>query len=187
MGSFYTSHTLHGPSQDRVLEWLAGRPAYVSTTDRSVTTVLDKECESQDGESLATLAQQLSEHFGCAVLAVLNHDDDILYFELYESGEKTDEYNSSPGYFGEEVEDDGPTGGDADRLVAAFGAGSAENVGIVLRKPDYVFATERHRDLFAALGLPAASVGLGFNYVEAGDLPPWAPAGYFARSGSSEA
>jgi len=187
MGSFYTSHTIRGPSQKQLLEWLADRSAYVSTTDRSVTTVLDEECESQDGESLASLAQQLSEHFKCAVLAVLNHDDDILYFELYENGEKTDEYNSSPAYFGEEVEDDGPAGGNASRLAAAFGASNQESVEAVLRKSDYVFATERHRDLFAALGLPAASVGLGFSYVEAGDLPPWAPNGYFARSGSGEA
>ena len=94
MGSFYTSHTLRGPSQQQVMKWLDGRSAFVSSTEKKLTTILDEACESQDGEQLAALALQLSAHFHCPVLAVLNHDDDILYFELYEDGEKTDEYKA---------------------------------------------------------------------------------------------
>jgi hypothetical protein len=36
---------------------------------------------------------------------------------------------------------------------------------------DYVFAVERHSDLAEALGLPAFSVGLGYNYIQEDDLP----------------
>ncbi|MCV2423703.1 hypothetical protein [Paucibacter sp. DJ2R-2] len=185
MGSFYTSHTLRGPSQRQVLDWLDGRSAFVSQTDREMTTVLDEACESQDGEDLAGLALQLSAHFHCPVLAVLNHDDDILYFELYEDGEKTDEYNSSPGYFDEEVEDNSPRGGDALRLAAVFGASDAAAIETVLRNPDYVFAMERHDALATALGLPKQCIGIGFNYADAGEFPPGTAPEYFSRSGGS--
>lgn len=181
MGSFYTSHTLRGPSQAEVLARLKGRPSYVSTSERSFTTVLDEACESQDGEELAALGASLSEHFKCPVLALLNHDDDILYFELYENGEKSDEYNSNPAYFGE-AEDDRPSGGNAALLAAAFGASDAGLVETVLRSSEYIFATERHKDLATALGIPAFAVGIGYTYAEAGDPPPWVPAGTYVTA-----
>src|SRR2546421_4099689 len=116
MGSFYTSHTVRGPSQQALLAWLGARPALVSKTEAGTTVVLDAACEDQGGEKPAELAAQISGHFQCAVLATLNHDDDILYFELYENGVKTDEYNSNPAYFDEDAESDEPSGGDATRL-----------------------------------------------------------------------
>ena len=185
MGAFYTSHTLRGPSQHEVLAWFADRPAFVSKTERSYTTILDAACELQSGEELADLGMRLSAHFKCPVLAVLNHDDDILYFELYENGEKTDEYNSSPAYFSEEVDaSNEPIGGNATRLAAVFEANDATSIEGILRKSggDYVFQTDRHRDLAAALGLPAFAVGIGYTYAEAGDPPPWVPAGTYVSS-----
>ena len=151
------------------MSWLNGRAAYVSKSERSFTTVLDEACESQDGEALAALGASLSEQFKCPVLAVLNHDDDILYFELYENGDQSDEYNSNPAYFNDEAEDDAPSGGSAARLASAFGATDSGSVETVLRKSDYVFATERHQHLAAALGIPEYSVGIGFRYAAEGD------------------
>ena len=182
MGSFYTSHTLRGPSQAEVLSWLKGRPSLVSSSERSFTTVLDEACESQDGEELAALGASLSEHFKCPVLAVLNHDDDILYFELYVNGKKSDEYNSNPAYFGEEVEEDAPSGGSAALLAEAFGASDAGRVEAILRNSEYVFAMERHRDLAAALGIPEFAVGVGYTYASAGDPPPWVAEGTYVRA-----
>jgi hypothetical protein len=182
MGSFYTNHTVRGPSQQELLDWLGTRPALVSKTQARTTVVLDAACEDQDGEKLAELAAQISSHFRCAVLAVLNHDDDILYFELYENGQKTDEYNSNPAYFSEDAEPDEPSGGDATRLCSVFGAADPGNVDTVLRKTEYVFATERHHALALALGLPLHSVGLGYNYVSEGDLPPGCPNGEYRHS-----
>jgi len=184
MGSFYTSHVVHGASQPQILAWLKQRPAYVSVTHGRTTVVLDAACESQDGEELAALASDLSTQFKCPVLALLNHDDDILYFELYENGEKTDEYDSSPGYFGEGDPEAGPAGGDAARLAKIFGVADSAPIEATLRNPDYVFAMERHRDLAAALGLPEFSVGLGYTYVEAGDLPPGTAPGTYTHSGA---
>jgi hypothetical protein len=181
VGSFYTSHTLRGPSQEDVLGALSGRTALVSRAQNGCVTVLDEACETQDGELLAQLARELSARFRCPVLALLNHDDDVLYFELYENGEKTDEYNSTPGYF-EGAEISGPTGGDPKRLAAAFGVSDVAAVEAALRADEYVFAMERHRDLAEALSLPACSVGVGYTYAEAGELPPGVPGDAYAHT-----
>ncbi len=181
MGSFYTNHTVRGPSQEKLLEWLHDRPAYVSKCDGGLSVVLDAECEDQDGEVLATLASEISSEFNCHVLAVLNHDDDVLYFELYENGNKIDEYNSSPAFFDDSAGSYEPTGGNAAQLCKIFGAVDPDKVEAALRG-DYVFAFERHRDLAVALGLPMYSVGLGYNYVNEGELPPDAPDGEYKHS-----
>jgi hypothetical protein len=181
LGSFYTNHTVRGPSQAQLLEWLHDRPAYVSKSNGGVSVVLDAECEDQDGEVLASLASKMSNEFNCYVLAVLNHDDDVLYFELYENGDKIDEYNSSPAFFDDSAESDEPTGGNAEHLCKVFDAKDPGKVEAALRG-DYVFAFERHRDLAVALGLPMYSVGLGYNYVSEGDLPPDAPNGEYKHS-----
>lgn len=172
MGSFYTSHTLRGPSQAEVLSFLKDRSALVSRAEGGFVTVLDEACEEQDGEVLSEVARSLSSKFQCPVLAVLNHDDDVLYFELYENGTKTDEYNSTPSYFDEEVEDSGPSGGDAERLATAFGGKDLSKIEEVLRNEEYVFAHERHHDLAELLGFPAFSVAIGYTYAAAGELPP---------------
>lgn len=186
MGSFYSSHVLRGPSQAQVLKWLGDRPAFVSQTVAGNTVVLDAACESQDGRALAALASGMSAHFGCAVLALLNHDDDILYFELYENGRKIDEYNSMPGYFGDGDPEAGPAGGDAARLAAIFGAANSAQVEDVLRKRDYAFAVERHMDLALALGLPAFSVGLGYTYAKDGQFPLGTTPDTYRHSGQPE-
>jgi hypothetical protein len=181
LGSFYTNHTVRGPSQKQLLEWLHDRPAFVSKSEGGLSVVLDAECEDQDGQVLADLASAISKEFSCHVLAVLNHDDDVLYFELYVNGDKIDEYNSSPAFFDESAEADEPIGGNAQQLCNVFGAADPEKVEVALRG-EYVFAYERHRDLAVALGLPMYCVGLGYNYVSEGNLPPDAPDGEYIHS-----
>jgi hypothetical protein len=181
LGSFYTNHTVRGPSQAELLDWLGDRPAFVSKSERGLSVVLDAECEDQDGEVLASLASGISGQMHCHVLAVLNHDDDVLYFELYENGEKIDEYNSSPAFFDDSADSDEPKGGNAALLGKVFGDSDPAKVEAALRG-EYVFAFERHRDLALALGLPMYSVGLGYNYVSEGDLPPDAPDGEYKHS-----
>ncbi|HYJ48238.1 MAG TPA: hypothetical protein VEV81_16615, partial [Pyrinomonadaceae bacterium] len=124
MGNFYTNVTLRGPDQDSIAEHLTRqqRTAYVSPTVDHCTVVYDEECESQDTQVLEQLAAGLSERFGCPALAVLNHDDDILWYKLFEAGRLADEYDSAPAYFDEEAESSEPKGGDALKLCRTFKA-----------------------------------------------------------------
>lgn len=174
MGCFYTSHTVRGPSQQAVLAWLGERRAFVSREEGGNLVVLDEAAECQDPQVLGALAQRLSAYFACPVLGLLNQSDNFLYLELYENGVKTDQYHSNPAALSEDDEEGFgiPQGGDAARLCAAFGAADAGAVDAVLRDASFMLAVERHELLADALALPAFSVGLGFNYVEADKRVP---------------
>ena len=180
MRNFYTNITLRGPDQDQVLAALnvQGRSAYVSPTENGFTVVCDEETESQDEMILTDLASDLSDRLQCVALAVLNHDDDILAYWLYEKGEFVDDYNSCPGYF--TGEDSGPEGGDAEKLCRALGAaGRAAEVQAILSDAEgYLFALERHAALVEVLGLPSFSVALGYNYIARDDVEGIDPAAF---------
>src|SRR6266481_5585790 len=115
MGSFYTNVTIYGPNQEQVVAGLDGRAAAVSPTSANgFTVVYHADSESQNYDLLLQLAGDLSRNLQCPAIAILLHDDDILLYALFKSGEKADEYNSCPGYW-----DGGskqPSGGNAKEL-----------------------------------------------------------------------
>lgn len=203
MGNFYVNVTLRGAQQDQIAGHLGGLPcdAYVSPTVGGVTTVCEALCDSQDDAHIRTFAGALSERFRCPALAVLNHDDDVLWYGLYQAGVLDHEYNSAPDFFEDdlfgldedlEADDDGisvPEGGDAAVLCAAFGpAADPAAVETVLRALDdesgYVFAFERHEALARALTLPGFVVCSGYRSLERGDFPAGYGEGDFLRVGS---
>jgi hypothetical protein len=170
VGSFYVNCTVRTGDRAAVAKSLKGRDAYVTPAKDGAVVVMDKEAETQDVDAVREVGELLSTGLKTQVLAVLNHDDDMLWYGLFDNGRLTDEYNSAPAYF--EGGDDPPSGGDARKLCAAFGrAGREKDLDAVLRKTDYAVAMERHADLVEALGLPAFAVGFGFTYVEEGELP----------------
>ena len=173
MGNFYTNFALRGATQQSVASALAGRSAIVTAPVNDVVVVFDEQSDSQDTEVISSLAADLSSKCGCAVLATMNHDDDVLWYELFTGGKRVDEYNSCPGYFDDSIEGDEPAGGDAATLVAAFGAKNPDLVEKALRAPgeDFTFAIERHTAIAEALGLPSFVVGGGFTYINDGELP----------------
>jgi hypothetical protein len=176
MGNFYTNYTVRGPSQRSVAAALAGRSAIVTPAQDGCVTVFDEESDDQDSAVITELALHLSRELRCPVLAVLNHDDDILWYQLYLTGELADEYDSTPGYFDPSAEPSAPAGGDAQKLCTAFGVNNTAEVESVLRKSSfddggYTFEIERHADLARALGIPAFCVAAGFRYVSDGELP----------------
>jgi hypothetical protein len=176
MGNFYTNYTLRGPSQQSVVAALTGRSAIVTSEQDSCVVVFDEASDDQDSEVITGLASKLSNELSCPVLAVLNHDDDILWYQLYLGGKLADEYDSSPGYFDPTAEPSAPAGGDAQKLCSAFGASNVAEVESVLRKPSfeedgYAFAVERHADLARVLGIPSFGVGAGYRYISDGELP----------------
>jgi hypothetical protein len=177
MGAFYVNYTLRGPTQQSVAAALTGRSAIVTRMEKNCVVVVDEESDEQDQELIAEFGKLLSDRFNCPLLAVLNHDDDILWYQLYVNGDLADQYDSTPGYFDSEASPEAfiPTGGDAQTLCRAFESNAVEEVSRILRKSrddagGYVFATERHSDLATALGLPQFSVAAGFEYFTAGEL-----------------
>ena len=91
MGNFYTNYTLRGPTQQAVASALAGRAALVSPSRNGCVVAFDAATE-QDIDAAGNLAKDLSHRLQCAVLAVSNHDDDILWYRLYDRGQLLDEY-----------------------------------------------------------------------------------------------
>lgn len=172
MGNFYANITLRTPDIDTVVSVLDDlrRTAYVGTDGKS-TVVFDEECDNQDLNVLQHLATQLSTRLDCVALAVCNHDDDVLWYALVAAGTLVDSYDSNPEYFGTGRE--GPRGGDADKLCAAFDVPQeSAAVAAVLRRPprEVGFEVNRHEALREHLGLPQLLSILGFGYVASGDL-----------------
>jgi hypothetical protein len=177
MGNFYTNYTLKGPRQDDVAAALRGRKALVAPAQNGCVVAFDEQSDEQNQEIIVGLASELSRRFACPVLAVLNHDDDILWYQLYLRGEMTDEYNSAPSYFDQTATEKAPpAGGDAKKLCAAFQAGQIEEVERILRKSafeedGYVFAFERHADLVRALGISPFAVGTAYASFDRQEYP----------------
>ena len=174
-GNFYTNYTLRGPTPESVAKLLAGHSAIVATAQNGQVAVFDEESDQQDDKIISQFASRLSGEFSCPVLAVLNHDDDIFWYQLYVKGELVDSYSSAPNYFGE-AEEDSPSGGNAAKLCATFEAGEVEHVEGILRKPSlgeesYAFAVERHADLVETLDLPEFTAGTHFRGLTGGELP----------------
>jgi hypothetical protein len=180
MGNFYTNFTARTPDRDAVIDTLRdmGRTAYIAPTSNGNTVVYDRECDDQSFDAIEKLGTELSSALNAPVLAILDHDDDILFYWLFESGQLIDDYNSCPSYFDEMADPSGPSGFDAVKLCAAFGCRQNVNrVAEILQKSSfdedgYVFAMERHQDLAEALELPDWGVGTGYCSIEIGELPP---------------
>jgi Ankyrin repeats (3 copies)/Ankyrin repeat len=176
MGNFYVNYTLRGPSQVDVAKALSGRRARVTPVHEDCIVVYDEKSDKQDRKEITRLAKKLSKKLACPVLAVLNHDDDILWYRLYEKGKLTDEYDSTPGYWVDTTELSPPSGGDAEKLCAVFG-GSPALVSDILRLSSfdserYVFAVDRHLDLVKALGVSDYAVGTAYVSFDVDEAPP---------------
>jgi hypothetical protein len=172
VGSFYVNFTTRGPKREAVAQCLrsAERTAFVGPTLDHVTVFFDEKSDTQDDAVIKALGARASGELNAPVFAVLNHDDDILAYWLFEGGELADEYNSCPGYFTDEG-GDAPEGGDAKKLCAAFGDLTQANaVEKVLRDEEYVFALERHEALAALLKHPWPYVCMGYRYIKEGSL-----------------
>ena len=133
--------------------------------------VFDKESDSQNSHVIAQLGADLSRTLDCPVLAVINHDD-VLIYQLFERGARIDRYCSAPGYFS--GEDLPASGGDARKLCTAFAASTVDEVETILHPTDDdrpAFAIEQHEALVRAIGTPDYAVGGSFTYISRGELP----------------
>lgn len=165
MGNRYTSLTCRTTDQEGVAGTLRrhGRTAFVLPPIRGYIVVYDQECDNQDFDYVFTLSLMLSTELACLVFAVLNYDDDLLWYCLHSSGVLVDQYNSLPGYFDAST-DTGPSGGDPEAICQALGKPeSLQKLDRLLRNPDYVTATEHHEAIAQGLGLPIAIAQLSYS------------------------
>ena len=87
MGNMYVNYTLRGVTQRAVADALSGRACIVTPAVNDTVVAFDEESEKQDVRVISSLASRLSRELFCRVLAVLNHGDDILWYQLYVNGE----------------------------------------------------------------------------------------------------
>jgi hypothetical protein len=193
MTGYYANITLYGAPRDEVAQFLAGHGdvAYVAPFNSGGTTgavVFHQDLGAQERIAIA-----LSKHFRRPAWVVMTFGESILLYELYENGEETDAYVSTPH---EGLELDGAAQeGNAKVLCAAFGIEMDHKVNRVeriLRTPtkptgEFAYAANRHGELCKALGLPQFAVGASFASIEMGELPHgqgFAPATMIKTSGS---
>lgn len=176
MGNFYTSIVV--PSREReairrILERLK-RTAYLSPVEGDYVYVYDVKSNQNDRE-LKKLLAKITKELSCTALGVINHDDDILLYVLYQSGRLLDEYNSTPGYFKGKMKD--PLGGNASVLASAFGVEvKAAEIEAILRRPQgqgdgYLFAVDRHQELCGVLGLSAEYATMDYTSIDQREGP----------------
>jgi hypothetical protein len=187
MGNWYKNVSLKDVRPADVLSQLNdfGRVAVVTPSIEGWVVVFDQECEKFDLDTLESLALTLSTRLRCSAVACFNADDDVLWFAVYKSGERTSRYASSLEEFEDRSEFSSPSEF-ASALCREFGKPEhANRVRAILRRHRgllglltlinirlaYVAEIQRHQDLAALLGMPIASIGLGYQYVSRGELP----------------
>ena len=165
MGNFYTNICLKNVTPEQALEALRKLrlDAFMHQAGQDIV-VYERRSDQQDTEILAAIAERLSKDLNTIALAVLNHDDSILWFQLYDRSELISEYANR----------DGPRRNIGALVSALNPSASKLKVWYTLFRP-YIFQVWRHEELARQLHLPWSSVGLGFNDLNDGDAPP----GYF--------
>jgi hypothetical protein len=171
LGNFYTNFAVAGSDRSRVAAALRlrKRSAFLSPTINGTTMAYEEETECQDLAVMTRLGMELSGDLDRPVLAVLNHDDDILKYWLFRGAVLVDEYNSWPGCF----TDGGgatPSGGSPGLLAEAFGIGAVAEIRSVLHEQDFAFAVHRHEALAKALGIDSCFAVLGYVDIRRGWL-----------------
>ncbi|MEH2174281.1 hypothetical protein [Nostoc sp.] len=179
MANSYTNIIVKGQNQEVLLNYLERLRinAYVSPFIKDIAIVYAEIAEN-DSKELFSLASLISSQFNNYTLAVLNHDETVFHYELYECGKLVDQYISNPKFHDLEAEDI-PKGGNAQKLCSAFEVTKAvKKVKAILEEHGegiYLFSSERHKKLIKALKIPffwaTESVG-GYIYIQKGAITP---------------
>jgi hypothetical protein len=186
MGNWYTNVSLKDVEPLEVLSHLneLGRNAIVTPSIDGWVVVYDHKCDEFDIDTLESLALTLSTRLGCTAIACFNADDDILWFCIYDKGKRSSRFASDVSQF-EDAGEFPVTREFATELCRVFEKPDrVRQAHRVLRRPHnmlgilhlirisvaYLFEISRHQELAAVVGLPAASVGLGYTYVNRGEL-----------------
>jgi len=146
------------------------RDAYlVKSGDNWVTIYPD------NSDPFPELAQHLSFVLNTGVFATMVHGDDILLYTLYEDGVLTDEFNSNPLYFIEQLEEDdeiAPSDGSPDVLVkyALAGTSTAEIRETLDEIRMETSASEGLTSLCHLFGIDEACGRASLHYIKRGEV-----------------
>jgi len=99
MGNFYVNFAVKNAEPQKVADSLKGRRAIVTPSQAGFVVVYDEQADTQAVDAIQEVGALLSKDPGEPVLAVLNHDDDILCYWLFKEGALIDAYNSAPDSF----------------------------------------------------------------------------------------
>ncbi|PQO31176.1 hypothetical protein C5Y96_12555 [Blastopirellula marina] len=178
MGSFLTNVHVQSSSIEQVtevLQQLELRGAWVSGASGKWVTVWDSIGMTRAWD----VAQHLSQQLEAPAIAFMVHDSDIFFYWLYDNGRQLNQYNSAPGYFGEDASmDEQNFQPDCDllkrycrdettieQLESILKMWTAEEAmaGIM---PDYAFAEDRLRELAGHLEIATNVADVDYGDLE---------------------
>ena len=176
MGKFYVNFSIQSTDQQQIVTVLqnAGRLAIVSPAQSGYVVVYDEESDSQALPPIVQVGELLSKLVNAPTIAVLNHDDRILRYWLFEKGAIVDAYDSRPDYFNKffldlnEEDDDEMKDIDTTQISRPEKLKDCLKSNLDLAKTKkilrnkYPSETTRHRTFATELGLPDWSVGVGY-------------------------
>lgn len=176
MGKFYVNFSVKSSDSQQVATVLrdAGRVAIVSPPQAGYVVVYDEETDRQALFSIIQVGTLLSESVNVPVLAVLNHDDRILRYWLFEKGAIVDAYDSRPDYFNKffldlnEEDDDEMKDIDTTQISRPEKLKDCLKLNLDLVKTKKILRSKypseitRHQAFATELGLPDWSVGVGY-------------------------
>jgi hypothetical protein len=179
MGIFYVNFSVKSSEPQQVAEVLRqeARKAIVTSSQAGYVVVYDEEAENQSLQIILQVGNLLSKSLNTIVMAVLNHDDRILRYWLFKSGAVVDAYDSRPDYFkkffaglNEDEADDEMKSTDSDQVsnpqqlqLQIKPKADLPKIKKIL-KTKYPTETDRHRAFAQALGLPNASIAIGYDH-----------------------
>jgi hypothetical protein len=136
------------------------RTAIVVPAEGELSVICDQQSENQDIDVIDSLALTVSVRLKCAVVALINHDDDWLCFRYFDN-EK---------FCGELLVGHTPFSlRGSILLLRRFTNPRASRIALALVfLTPVVFQTQRHASLINILGLPPRSFAVGFRHISTG-------------------
>lgn len=170
MGHLYTNYLIENACAHTLAEKLRpiGRECFVYQLTSEFVLVYDSKCESQDSEEITSFGATLSVASGTRIVGSFNHDDDQLLLKTFEDGREIDQYNSSPGLWGDESE---IMGGNTELLAQILRISNAAQLDRVLRTFEFAFAFERHMAIVELAGLEVGPFICGWVDIKRKDGP----------------
>jgi len=170
MGAFFTSYQVRADDAANCAKVLAASiesRAVITDSKNGWVTIYDEKSDSQDTNTLRSLAAALSKRLKTAVIATIVHDSDIFLYLFYDKGKFMDQFDSKPDYFGPVSDSQKKewAGNFAKLLPLAAKGMSVADFKRVLGE-EHVFEEERAGKFAKLMGIDPARAQSGFKYIQ---------------------